>query len=150
MVFSLGGGYPDSVKVQEERVLMMVATMRKPGERREARMQVMPQEIRGLLTQPDKQIQMPFLVWDISESGIGLWTSATLSEGNIVTLTLGQPYLSILECRVIWCSDEGTQGIRMGLEATQESSRQLMALIDELFSNQDDHDSDPLEAYRTV
>jgi len=117
---------------------VVTAATKKTFERYEARTQVLPIEVSGLLTQPDRNIQVPFLVWDVSESGIGLWTSRALNPGTSVIVTVGHPYLLVVECRVVWCSKEEDrdQGYRMGLKLV-ESQEAFHSLIDRLQRDSD-------------
>lgn len=93
--------------------------MAKSFERVSMRAQVLPTEIRGLLTVVESGAQLPFLVWDVSSSGMGLWSSESLESGSKVIVTVGHPYLLVVECRVVWCTEESEIGFRMGLEVTK-------------------------------
>lgn len=109
---------------------MNAVATKKSFERAEPRTQVLPIEIKGLLTVVDRNLQVPFLVWDVSECGVGVWTSQTLSEGTSVVVTIGHPYLAVVECRVVWCQEEESQhGYRMGLEVV-ERRRGFRQLVD--------------------
>ncbi|MFW7377781.1 MAG: PilZ domain-containing protein [Oligoflexus sp.] len=110
---------------------MVTVAMKKMFDRSEPRTQVLPIEISGLLTQPDRNIQIPFLVWDVSEAGIGLWTSRCLNPGTQVVVTVGHPYLVVVDCRVVWCSGEEDEGFRLGLELI-EGQRAFRGLLDQI------------------
>ncbi|MBF0441430.1 MAG: hypothetical protein HQK54_05960 [Oligoflexales bacterium] len=86
--------------------------------RQENRTQVGLDEIRGLITFPDeKERQQPFLVWDVSESGIGICVFSEMHVGEKIILTIGQPYLLVLPCEVSWCErSTDKQDFRAGLK----------------------------------
>jgi hypothetical protein len=93
-----------------------VSEARKKADRVETRVQVVPTEIRGIVT--GVTTQQPFLVWDVSERGIGIWASEALEEGSDITLTIGQPYLLVIKCIVKWCEGQNDgRGYRCGLKS---------------------------------
>lgn len=99
----------------------------------EPRAPVLPIEVKGRLS---KGLQLsPFLVWDISVTGIGILLSEELQEGEIVTLTFGTPNLT-LSCRVQWCAlqepepDAHETSFRVGLKANQPDGRTFQGLVD--------------------
>ncbi len=72
--------------------------------RAEPRASVLPVEIKGLLSWRDgRTLQVPFLVWDISVTGIGLLMSDELKGRDQVLLTFGHPLALTFECEVKWC-----------------------------------------------
>ena len=95
------------------------------------RMQVVPQEIRGLMTVKGEDSQQPFLIWDVSDSGIGIWTSEEVSSEQAVVLTVGQPHLLVVEGEIIWSERQGEdQGYRCGIRASADD-KPFQALIRE-------------------
>lgn len=89
-------------------------------DRIEHRVQVVPAEIRGLISQGSKQ--QPFLIWDVSESGVGVWVSEAIPKDEKVVITIGQPYLVVVNCEVIWAESLGPgQGHRCGLRSLDKS-----------------------------
>lgn len=92
-----------------------------------ARAQVIPREIRGLITRRSGlNSTLPFLLWDVAETGIGLWTAAPIPAGESLVLTVGQPFLSVLTGTVIWCEAmTEDQGYRCGIEVTDNRSALL-------------------------
>ncbi|MGE0173697.1 MAG: PilZ domain-containing protein [Oligoflexales bacterium] len=89
---------------------------RSKADRSETRVQVVPTEIRGIIT--GTGVQQPFLVWDVSERGIGIWASEGLVEGSEIVLTIGQPYLLVINCIVKWCESQSDgRGYRCGLKS---------------------------------
>lgn len=92
-------------------------------------MQVLPIEVKGLLSQPDNNIQVPFFVWDISDSGIGLWTSRPILAGSSAIVTISHPCTIECACRIVWCMVVGQDGYRMGLELL-EANRKFRSLAE--------------------
>ncbi len=93
---------------------------RSKTDRVEHRVQVVPAEIRGLISHGSAQ--QPFLIWDVSESGVGVWISNEIKKGEKVVITIGQPYLVVVNCEVIWAESLGQgQGHRCGLRSLDKS-----------------------------
>jgi len=91
---------------------------------------VAPVTIKGLITRGTANEQSPFLVWDVSEQGLGIWSSSQLQMGETIKVTIGQPYLLILTCKVRWADDKPTSsGFRCGLEVV-DNARQLASLYE--------------------
>ena len=104
---------------------------RRKIERSSGRMQVVPQEIRGLMTIQGTESQQPFLIWDVSETGIGIWTSEEVTPEQVVILTIGQPHLLVVEGQIIWSERQGEdQGFRCGIRAA-DSDKPFQTLIRE-------------------
>lgn len=90
-------------------------------------------EIRGMLTNrnstnPDKQ--RPFVIWDVSEEGVGIWSDTEVPLNASVILTIGQPYLLVLNAKVQWCEKQGdSHGFRIGLsfELSQKQIHQSLS-----------------------
>lgn len=74
--------------------------------------------------------QIPFLIWDVSPKGIGLMSTKNIAVGQKVTVTVGQPYVMVLECVVSWTAPHGDDGFRCGLEVIVNEAK-LMALYKE-------------------
>ena len=90
----------------------------------EDRIQVLNQRIQGLVTRKGDVNQQPFLIWDVSESGIGIWTAQQLAAGDGVTLTVGKPYLLVVGCEVNWCeSNPESGGFRSGLKVVNTDAK---------------------------
>lgn len=102
--------------------------VRPASNRAHIRAQIVPSEIRGILTLTATSDHMPFLVWDVSPTGLGLWTTGPLAVGETVKIVVGQPYLLILNATVMWCDHEpSAQGFRCGVQVAgkQESLTSL-------------------------
>jgi hypothetical protein len=105
---------------------MMSATIRKLdySKRESDRAAVVIHEIRGLMTRPSGHGQFPFLVWDVSESGMGLWITQKVLPNEVVKITIGQPYLMVFEGVVKWVEkDIRDSGFRCGIAINEESHR---------------------------
>ena len=89
--------------------------------------------------------QLPFLVWDVDESGIGLWTSEELQPTSQVVLTIGQPYLLVVKTEVIWCEKQGNgNGFRCGLKVL-DNAKVFQSLIQAFIKTDQNSDSEPEE-----
>lgn len=85
-------------------------------ERQYTRHDLLTEEISGLITDSELGKHIPFIIWDISKDGIGLWTSSIIEPGTKLTLTIGKPYLVDLSCRVKWCEQQkSVPGYRCGV-----------------------------------
>lgn len=101
---------------------------RRKNDREQQRFQVVPVEIRGLLTDVKGEGQQPFLVWDISSSGIGIWVAEKLTQGERIVLTFGQPYVLVVQCEVMWVDPHENHGFRCGLHVL-EGEKEFVTLI---------------------
>jgi hypothetical protein len=111
---------------------------KKPSRKQsEPRVQVLPIEIKGLLSSEElgKDPQIPFLVWDVSPSGLGILLSDRLQAGEIWRLTFGTPVALSVICSVVWCElqeadyDFQEPSFRVGL-ITIQKNRPLQPLVD--------------------
>ena len=99
---------------------------------------VVPTQIKGLLTRAGSTEQLPFLIWDVSKSGIGLWSSGRLEAGESIKVTVGQPHLLMLDCEVRWCEEKADgEGFRCGL-SVPENSAQLHSLYETFCQQMED------------
>jgi hypothetical protein len=106
---------------------------------REPRVPVLPIEIKGLLSSQDLADgpQTPFLVWDISPSGLGILLSDRLNAGEVWRLTFGAPVSLSVVCSVVWCElqeadyDFQEPSFRVGL-ITLQNNRPLQPLVDRI------------------
>ena len=95
----------------------------------EDRIQVLNQRIQGLVTRKGDDNQQPFLIWDVSEGGIGIWTAEKLAPADGVTLTVGKPYLLVVSCEVNWCEpNPESGGFRSGLKVVNTDTKVLSSL----------------------
>ena len=93
---------------------------RKKMDRNHQRAQVIPREVRGLLQVKESTGNGPFLLWDISENGFGIWSSTILAENQIVRLMIAVPFKLTVECTVKWVEkDAQDEGYRAGLKLVE-------------------------------
>ncbi len=110
---------------------------KKSNRQKEPRVPALPVEIKGLITiseqNPDRQ--MPFLVWDVSASGLGILLSDRLESGEILHLSFGEPFGITVVCSVVWCElqdadyDFQEPSFRVGLIAV-DKNRPLQPIVD--------------------
>lgn len=102
----------------------------------EPRAPVLPIEVKGLVSKGSQLV--PFFVWDISVTGIGLLLSDPFDAGDVVILSFGTPDLSI-ECLVQWCAlqepdyDFQEASFRLGLIVNQPGDS-FQGLVDHINS----------------
>ena len=110
---------------------MSQRTKRKTADRASVRAVVVPTELRGIMTRARGEGHEPFLLWDVGEDGIGLLTTMALAPGELVKVTLGEPFLAVLECRVKWCQlTEDRTGYRCGIQVNAVSRSQLQSIYE--------------------
>jgi hypothetical protein len=101
--------------------------------------------IKGLLTHTDRrdasgaQAHEPFIVFNISDTGLGLWVTSKCERGERVTVTIAKPLVLVLSCEVRWCreatSEDGQiSGYQVGLKVLDHLQR-LEALHRNLAGN---------------
>lgn len=90
---------------------------RKKMDRNNQRAQVIPREVRGLLQVKETSGNGPFLLWDISETGFGIWSATQLTSNQTVKLLIAVPFKLTVECTVMWVEkDAQDEGYRAGLK----------------------------------
>lgn len=106
---------------------------------REPRVHVLPIEIKGLLAfdEGKEEPNIPFLVWDVSPSGLGILLSDRLQAGDVLRLSFGMPVALTVVCSVVWCElqeadyDFQEPSFRVGL-ITVHNNKPLQALVDQV------------------
>jgi hypothetical protein len=106
---------------------------------REPRVHVLPIEIKGLLAfdEGTEEPHIPFLVWDVSPSGLGILLSDRLQAGDVLRLSFGIPVALTVVCSVVWCElqeadyDFQEPSFRVGL-ITVHKNKPLQALVDQV------------------
>ncbi len=89
----------------------------KREKRKSIRSLVVDHEVNGLLTKEGQDRREPFLIWDVSEEGLCIWTGEQISPGDVLALTVVKPLTLLLKCKVRWCGrQEIENGYRCGLE----------------------------------
>jgi hypothetical protein len=70
----------------------------------------------------------PFIVWDISETGLGIWLPLQLTTGEEVTLSLAKPKPVTVKGRIAWCEMRpGKLGFHAGV-LIEEGQNRLLAV----------------------
>jgi hypothetical protein len=98
-------------------------------ERREAEMkarrgyvrrEVVPLEVKGLLD-GEGGVHQPFLIWDLSEEGVGIWVPEKLAVGLSIRMNVAVPRRCQLRATVSWCDEnrESMGGWRCGVKVTE-------------------------------
>ncbi len=106
---------------------------------REPRVHVLPIEIKGLLVshEVNEDPNIPFLVWDVSPSGLGILLSDRLEAGEVLRLCFGTPVALTVICSVVWCElqeadyDFQEPSFRVGL-ITVNNNKPLQPLVDQV------------------
>jgi hypothetical protein len=96
-------------------------------------------EIKGLLSSHElnEDPQVPFMVWDVSPSGLGILLSDRLETGAVLRICFGAPLPLAVICTVVWCElleadyDFQEPSFRVGL-ITINSNKPLQPLVDHL------------------
>ena len=83
-----------------------MALARKSIKQKESRVQVLPVEIKGILSRSDEH-QLPFIVWDISANGLGILLSDRLESGEVLQINIGSFEITVT-CTVVWCELQET------------------------------------------
>jgi len=86
------------------------------------RAEVLEHDLRGIAVRKDVGGHVPFVVWDISEEGLGLWVPEKLRNGETLTITLTKPKAVVVTAKVVWCRERG-DGFHCGLQVTEHKSR---------------------------
>ncbi len=110
---------------------------KKLSKQREPRVPALPVEIKGLLSDDERASdpQVPFLVWDVSASGLGILLSDRLEAGDVLRLVFGAPVQVTVVCTVVWCElqeadyDFQEPSFRVGL-ITTGNGKPLQCLVD--------------------
>jgi len=99
--------------------------------RRKPRTATTIKEITGLLMDESENSRQPFVLFDVSDNGFGLWTSEKLDSSGTIKVTLGKEYGGVvLNCDVVWSEkDDSKSGYLSGLEVRQEVPSNLYQFL---------------------
>jgi hypothetical protein len=82
--------------------------------------------VSGLVTDKADGARQPFLLQNISDSGVGLWTGVALSLNSVVKITLGSQYGGLsIDCEVLWTSGTVASGYQSGLKVLYRERKPL-------------------------
>ncbi len=103
--------------------------------RRSTRVSVVPEELLGIIVRKPSMDSVPFLMWDISNGGVGIWVAADLEEGEEVVITLGKPYLLSIEGTVKWSTKTERQDcFRVGISVEGKEEQDKLTTLYEKYS----------------
>ena len=90
--------------------------------RADIRTQIGEPNMHGLLTVNNTKRHTPFLVFDVSDTGLCLWSPLDLEANSKIQLVLAKPFLLKVFGQVIWC-DRDFRGYRIGIAVTNQNER---------------------------
>lgn len=97
---------------------------RRKTRRRGVRSEIGTHRVKGVLTRATDRAHAPFLIWDISEEGVGIWLPLELKNGETITLNLGKPKPITVTGRVMWCQMRpGKLGYHAGVMVEEGKNR---------------------------
>lgn len=109
-------------------VMTKTAKPRRKTRRKTNRAQVSQLQVKGVLTRNTSRAHAPFIVWDISENGLGIWLPLELTIGEEVTLCLAKPKPVTVKGRIMWCQMRpGKLGFHAGV-MVEEGQNRLIAM----------------------
>lgn len=92
--------------------------------RTDPRSEIASNEIKGIATRLQDFEQGPFIIWDISDNGLRLWSAVKMNRADIVRLTIAKPFVLILNAEVRWISEqENESGFLIGLKVLDNLQR---------------------------
>ena len=92
--------------------------------RAEPRSEVVTREVRGIASRNQGREQGPFILWDISDTGLRLWMPQKIRTGEVLKLTIAKPFVVLVMADVRWCKPvaEGT-GFAVGVRVLDNLAR---------------------------
>lgn len=103
---------------------------------RKDRSVVTPFEIKGSVTTNGEKHCEVVLIWNISDSGLCIWTDAAFKKGGRVALSITFPWTVSFDCEVRWCRTvPDRSGYILGLHATSNQEK-LVSIHKELVDRQ--------------
>jgi hypothetical protein len=92
--------------------------------RTDPRSEIVTNEIRGIATRLHDLEQGPFIIWDISDNGLRLWSAVKMKKADLIRLTIAKPFVLILNAEVRWIKDEENgAGYLIGLKVLDNLHR---------------------------
>jgi hypothetical protein len=92
--------------------------------RTDPRSEIVVNEIRGIATRLHDLEQGPFIIWDISDNGLRLWSAVKMKRADIIRLTIAKPFVLILNAEVRWIKEEDNgSGFLIGLKVLDNLHR---------------------------
>lgn len=107
-------------------VMSKAPKARRKTRRRAVRTEVAHHQVKGILTRGYNRAHAPFIIWDLSEEGIGIWLPLELQMDEAVTLSIGKPKPVTVKGRVAWCQMRpGRLGFHAGVLVEEGQNRLL-------------------------
>ncbi len=96
-----------------------------PLRRSDLRTEIASIELRGIATRSADSVHGPFMIWDISDRGLRIWTPERIQRGEVIKLTVAKPFIVVLNCDVRWCKAvaDGGIGFQIGLRVLDNLQR---------------------------
>lgn len=111
-----------------------------PNLRRSERAPVTPFEAKGELATDNGKHAEAVLIWNISDTGLCLWVTEKLRQGDEVDLRISHPSVLHMRCVVRWVrSIPDRSGFLLGLEAT--TNQAALARLYRSIVKQDERDA---------
>ena len=94
-----------------------------PRRRTDPRSELLGREVRGIATHDEGRQHDPFILWDISDQGLRIWTADPLRTGEVVALNFARPVAAKALADVRWCmaADDG-KGYQIGLKVIEHQA----------------------------
>jgi hypothetical protein len=103
---------------------------------RKNRSAVTPFEVKGAISIDGDKKSSVALIWNISDTGLCIWSDSKLKKGGLVIFAIDHPWKTIFECEVIWTrSVPDRSGFILGLHVTKNVGG-LIAIHKEVLKKQ--------------
>lgn len=95
-----------------------------PLRRSDPRSEVVIVEIHGIAARHASREQGPFILWDISDTGLRLWMPTHVRTGEVLRLTIAKPFVVQISADVRWCKPLAAgEGFHVGVRALDNLQR---------------------------
>lgn len=103
---------------------------------RKERSVVTPFEIKGFVSIDGEKHSDVVLIWNISDTGVCIWTDAPIKKGSAIALSISFPWTVSFDCEVRWSRTvPDRSGFILGLFATTNQNK-LIEIHKELLEKQ--------------
>lgn len=94
------------------------------------RADVAGQEIKGVIDRQDHAMRVPFILWDVSEDGLGIWSAADFAAGSLVKMIFPKPFGLVIAAEIVWCRpSDGKPGFDCGLRVAAGPGQSSLAAL---------------------
>ncbi len=88
---------------------------------RKNRSAVTPFEVKGSISVDGDKKSSVVLVWNISDTGLCIWSDGKFKKGGEVTFKIEHPWRAVFECEVMWTrSVPDRSGYILGLQVAND------------------------------